>query len=162
MEDIKMRIYTLKDVPELAEKLHNQKKQVVFTNGCFDILHMGHILSLEKARKLGDCLVVGLNSDSSVRQLKAPPRPIFEESQRAYILASLRFVDYVVVFSDSTPIEIIKSLRPEVLVKGGDWQKQDIVGRDFVESYGGRVETVDYQEGLSTTSLINKIKKSSA
>lgn len=145
----------------LAKKLSALKskgKRVVFTNGCFDILHVGHVDYLSKARKLGDILVVGLNSDSSVRKIKGLGRPINKELDRAKILSSLYFVDYVTIFDESTPEKLIKQLKPSVLVKGGDWKKDDIVGGDFVASIGGRVATIPFVNGYSTTYLINKIK----
>lgn len=145
----------------LAKKLSEVKskgKRVVFTNGCFDILHVGHVDYLSKARKLGDILVVGLNSDSSVRKIKGLGRPINKERDRAKILSSLYFVDYVTIFDESTPEKLIKQLKPSVLVKGGDWKKDDIVGGDFIASIGGRVATIPFVNGYSTTYLINKIK----
>ncbi|MFA6142264.1 MAG: D-glycero-beta-D-manno-heptose 1-phosphate adenylyltransferase [Candidatus Omnitrophota bacterium] len=145
----------------LARKLSLLKargKRIVFTNGCFDILHVGHVDYLSKARKLGDILVVGLNSDSSVRKIKGLDRPINKEYDRAKILSSLCFVDYVTIFGETTPEKLIQRLKPNVLVKGGDWKKRDIVGSDFVKCCGGRVATIPFVNGYSTTYLINKIK----
>lgn len=141
----------------ILARLKNKGKRVVFTNGCFDILHAGHIEYLKKARGMGDILVVGLNSDRSVRQLKGKKRPINKEADRAKVLAALYFVDYVTVFNDRTPERLIKELRPDILVKGGDWKVSDIVGADFVRSRGGRVVSIGFVKGYSTTSLIRKI-----
>lgn len=136
----------------------NLNKQIVFTNGCFDILHIGHVRYLQKASELGDVLVVGLNSDSSVKRLKGPERPINSEGDRAELLASLGFVDYVVIFEDDTPKNLIQMIQPDVLVKGGDYSPEQVVGKDIVEARGGRLELIEFVEGKSTTSLIDKIK----
>lgn len=138
-------------------KLRARKKKAVFTNGCFDILHVGHIEYLRRARKLGDVLVVGLNSDSSVRALKGKGRPINAQRDRAKVLACLYFVDYITVFNELTPEKLIKKLRPDILVKGADWKTSDIVGAAFVRSCGGRVARIPFVKGYSTTSLIRKI-----
>lgn len=135
-------------------------KKVVFTNGCFDILHKGHVAYLEKARRLGDYLVVGLNSDASVRRLgKGPGRPVNSQKDRAAVLGALRCVDRVVIFGEDTPERLIRKVRPDVLVKGGDWKKENVVGASFVESYGGRVRLIPYVKGFSTTGLLAKIQK---
>jgi rfaE bifunctional protein nucleotidyltransferase chain/domain len=134
------------------------RKKVVFTNGCFDILHYGHVKYLQRARSKGDLLVVGLNSDESVRRLKGAKRPLNTEKDRAAILAALSCVDFVVVFSDETPYKLIKTLEPRVLVKGGDWQKNKIVGADIVLRLGGKVLTIPAVKNRSTTNLIKKIK----
>jgi len=130
---------------------------VVFTNGCFDILHRGHIEYLKKAKTLGDILIVGLNSDSSVRKIKGEKRPIVKQKDRAEILAALSFVDYICIFNEETPEKMIKILIPDVLVKGGDWAKPDIVGKDIVESCGGKVVTVPLVKGKSTKNIIRTI-----
>ena len=137
---------------------NNKGKQIVFTNGCFDLLHIGHVRYLKEARSLGDFLFVGLNSDSSVRKLKGLNRPIQLEDDRAEILAALRFVDATCIFSEETPLELIKQIRPDILVKGGDWKKENIVGASLVESYGGKIFSLQFVEGKSTTSLILKSK----
>ena len=137
-------------------------KRVVFTNGCFDVLHPGHIHSLEAARALGDCLIVGLNGDESVRALKGPDRPVLPAEERAEILASLESVDAVVVFEDLTPQKVIAALLPDVLVKGGDWPGNQIVGREEVEAAGGRVVLVDAVPGYSTTQILKRIRGSAA
>jgi D-beta-D-heptose 7-phosphate kinase/D-beta-D-heptose 1-phosphate adenosyltransferase len=134
-------------------------RRVVFTNGCFDLLHPGHIRSLEQARALGDVLIVGLNSDASVRQLKGEGRPVIPESERAEILAALESVDAVVIFDDLTPREVIARLLPDVLVKGGDWPGDQIVGREEVEAAGGRVVRAPVVPGYSTTDILKKIRE---
>lgn len=146
------KILTVKQFSEFRNDLQN----VVFTNGCFDIIHAGHIDYLSKARNLGDVLVVGLNSDESVRRLKGPQRPINDVDARSKVLASLFFVDYVIVFEEDTPLNLIKSVRPDILVKGGDYTRDTVVGADFVESYGGKVVILPFIKGYSTTSIINK------
>lgn len=137
-------------------KLHNHK--IVFTNGCFDVLHFGHVQYLLKAKKLGDLLVVGLNSDASVRRLKGESRPINGEKERAFVLAALAFVDYVVVFEEDTPKELIEVVKPNVLVKGGDYKIENIVGADFVMQNGGTVTTIPFVEGFSSTHIIEQLK----
>ena len=137
-------------------KLHSQK--IVFTNGCFDVLHFGHVQYLLEAKKLGDLLVVGLNSDASVRRLKGESRPINGENERAFVLAALEFVDYVVVFEEDTPKKLIETVRPNVLVKGGDYQIENIVGADFVMQNGGTVTTIPFVEGFSSTHIIEQLK----
>ncbi|MBM3226525.1 MAG: D-glycero-beta-D-manno-heptose 1-phosphate adenylyltransferase, partial [Candidatus Tectomicrobia bacterium] len=130
---------------------------IVFTNGCFDLLHVGHIQYLQQARTLGDCLVLGLNDDASVRLLKGPQRPVLPQHERARILAALGCVDYVTIFSEATPHALITQLRPDVLVKGGDYTPETVVGRDVVEAYGGRVCIMPYIAGNSTTEIIGSI-----
>jgi D-beta-D-heptose 7-phosphate kinase/D-beta-D-heptose 1-phosphate adenosyltransferase len=134
-------------------------RRVVFTNGCFDLLHPGHIGSLEQARALGDTLIVGLNSDASVRQLKGAGRPVLPERERAEILAALESVDAVVIFDQSTPREVIARLLPDMLVKGGDWPGDRIVGREEVEAAGGRVVSIPVVPGYSTTEILRKIRE---
>lgn len=144
-----------------AEKILNSlrnNKKIVFTNGCFDLLHVGHIRYLKEARQLGDILVVGINSDASVQKLKGPTRPVQNENDRSEILASLASVDFVIVFDQQTPAELIQVIKPDILVKGGDWKPQQIVGSDYVISYGGEVKSLQFYEGKSTTSLIKKAK----
>lgn len=137
-------------------KRHGQK--IVFTNGCFDVLHFGHVHYLLQAKALGDILVIGLNSDDSVRRLKGPTRPINGENERAFVLAALVFVDYVTLFEEDTPEELIKVVRPDVLVKGGDYTLDNIVGADFVTQNGGTVTTIPFVEGFSSTRIIEKLK----
>ena len=143
-------------------KINRWKKsgyKVVFTNGCFDILHLGHLDYLEKSRNLGDRLVIGLNTDSSVRRLKGPNRPIIAELSRARMLAALAFVDLVIAFNEETPLELIKKVKPDILIKGKDYSIENIVGAEFVLGNGGEVKTIEILEGYSTTEIINKIKK---
>lgn len=140
-------------------RVDNADKKVVFTNGCFDILHVGHLRYMQEAAKMGDVLVVGLNSDASVRRLKGPERPINNQDDRIEMLAALEFVDYVVLFDEDTPYELIKKIQPDVLVKGGDYNPDNVVGRDIVEARGGELRLIGFVEGKSTTNIINKIKK---
>jgi rfaE bifunctional protein nucleotidyltransferase chain/domain len=133
---------------------------VAFTNGCFDLLHAGHVALLERARAEGDLLVVGLNSDASVRRLKGEGRPLFPQDERRETLLALEAVDRVVVYDEPTPLELIRALRPDVLVKGADWALSDIVGREDVESAGGRVVRAELVPGRSTTSLVDRIRRS--
>lgn len=135
----------------------NADKKVVFTNGCFDILHVGHKRYLQQAATLGDILVVGVNSDDSVKRLKGPERPINSEQDRAEMLCTMKFVDYVVIFTEDTPYELIKKIQPDVLVKGGDYKPEEVIGRDIVEARGGRLELIKFVDGKSTTNIINKI-----
>ena len=150
----------LKNLSALARIVGNIKKRgqkVVFTNGCFDILHAGHVEYLSKARKMGDILVIGLNSDSSVKKLKGDNRPINNELDRARVLSALYFIDYVTIFNEKTPESLIKKLKPDYLVKGGDWNEEEIAGAGFVKSYGGKVRIVPFVDGYSTTSILKKI-----
>jgi len=147
-------------LPQLKNILTRERKKgkkIVFTNGCFDILHCGHIKLLEKAKSKGDILVVGLNSDSSVRKLKGKGRPVRGEQERAEILASLRMVDYVVIFNESTPLRLIKIIKPDVLVKGSDYKDKKVVGRDVVEKGGGKVYLFPLIKGYSSTDIISKL-----
>ena len=136
----------------------NQKKKIVFTNGCFDLIHIGHIAYLNEAKALGDLLFVGLNSDSSVKKLKGERRPINSEKDRKYLLENIKSVDFVEIFNDETPLELIKEVKPDILVKGGDWSTKDIIGSELVLSYGGIVKSLILKRGYSTTSLIKKIQ----
>jgi rfaE bifunctional protein nucleotidyltransferase chain/domain len=149
-------IVELKELLELLEKVRGKKK-IVFTNGCFDILHAGHADYLNKAKSLGDILVVGINSDASVRRIKGERRPILPQQMRAYLLDNLKPVDYVVIFEEDTPLELIKAIKPDVLVKGADWDLERIVGADFVLSYGGRVERIAFSFDISTSKVIERI-----
>ena len=132
-------------------------KKIVFTNGCFDIIHAGHVDYLEKAKKLGDILVVGLNSDLSISRIKGNKRPILEEDLRKRVLEGLKSVDLVITFNEDTPERVIKEIKPDILVKGGDWDIESIVGADFVKSYGGEVKTIDFIYNISTTKIIERI-----
>jgi rfaE bifunctional protein nucleotidyltransferase chain/domain len=138
-------------------RLREEGRRVAFTNGCFDLLHPGHVRYLEQARRLADALIVGLNSDRSVRSLKGEGRPVLNERERAEVMAALESVDYVTVFEEETPRELIADLLPDVLVKGGDWPVERIVGREEVEAAGGKVLSLSFVDGLSTTDIINRI-----
>lgn len=155
--DLGKKILRSSKLAKRLAPLQHRGKKTVFTNGCFDILHLGHVKYLEKAKQLGDILVVGLNSDSSVRAIKGKGRPINNERARAIVLASLYFVDYVTIFSDDTPERLIQKLKPDVLVKGADWKSNDIVGADFVRGRGGRVARISFVKGYSTTSAIKRM-----
>ena len=135
--------------------------KVVFTNGCFDILHAGHVAYLQEAKQQGDLLVVGLNSDASVARLKGPTRPIQNQDDRAFILSALACVDHVVIFDEETPLSLIEAVKPDVLVKGGDWRIDQIVGSDFVLARGGEVKSLQFVEGRSTTRIVEKIHEQS-
>lgn len=155
----KDKIIKINDVEKIIALLKMQGKKIVFTNGCFDIIHPGHVIYLSEAKKLGDVLFIGLNSDVSVKRLKGEKRPILNENERATILSFLEMVDYVCIFDEDTPYELIKLVKPDFLVKGGDWSIENIVGKDIVESYGGKVINIPYLEGKSTTGIIERIKK---
>lgn len=151
-------LLSLAEFLEIRKKIKQEGKKLVFTNGCFDILHRGHVSYLNRAKALGDYLVVALNSDDSVRRLKGEGRPINKLEDRAFVVANLKAVDFVVSFDEDTPFEIISAIIPDVLVKGGDWQVDQIVGRDVVEANGGKVYSLPYVENYSTTMIINKMK----
>ncbi len=151
-------VFSLKEVKKHSVMLRKNGKKVVFTNGCFDILHAGHVHYLEQAKELGDELVVGLNSDSSVKTLKGPSRPINNLEQRAKVLSSLKCVDRIVSFADETPIKLIKEIKPDVLVKGGDYKVKDVVGHKEIKSWGGEVKIIPLVPGLSTTNIIKQLK----
>jgi rfaE bifunctional protein nucleotidyltransferase chain/domain len=153
------KVKSMEELKELIKKRKEKGQIMVFTNGCFDILHVGHIHYLNSARSLGDFLVVGLNSDESVKKIKGPLRPINSERERAYILSALECVDYIVFFDEETPENLIKELKPDILVKGADWEEEKIVGATFVKSYGGKVERVPFKFDVSTTKIIEKILK---
>lgn len=156
---MKEKIFNPDQMLKERERLRVAGARLVFTNGVFDLLHVGHVRYLAQARALGDALVVAINSDRSVRELKGPDRPVFAEAERAEILAALRNVDYVVIFDDISPRSLIKQLLPDVLVKGGDYQIDEIHGREEVEAAGGRVISLPFVPGASTTSLLERIKR---
>lgn len=148
-------------LPELLRRVamwRLKNSKIVFTNGCFDLLHLGHVDYLERARQLGDHLIVGMNADASVRRLKGPERPLQAEYDRARILAALEFVDAVVLFEEDTPLDLITAILPDVLVKGGDYRPEQVVGAPEVIAHGGRLELLSFIDGRSTTSLANKMK----
>lgn len=151
------KVKNLDVLTSLIVREKERGRKVVFTNGCFDLLHAGHVKYLQKARGLGDLLVLGLNSDASVRRLKGENRPLIAEEERAHLMAALDCIDYVVLFDEDTPLRLIETLRPDILVKGGDYTREGVVGHGFVESYGGRVELVEFVDGRSTTGIIEKI-----
>lgn len=146
------------ELPIYISALKAQKKSIVFTNGCFDILHIGHVHYLEAAKSLGDVLIIGLNTDKSVSDLKGPERPINQQDDRANVLSALRAVDVVVLFDESTPLSLISEIMPDILVKGGDYTLETIVGADIVLAHQGKVEIIPFVDGKSTSSIINKIK----
>ncbi len=152
-------VLSLERMISQRERLRTQDRKVVFTNGCFDLIHLGHVRMLTEAKSLGDVLIVAINSDRSVRELKGPNRPILNEHERAELLAALACVDYVIIFDDLLPRETIMAIQPDVLVKGGDYTPDTIVGRDEVEAIGGVVKSLSYVGGFSTTDLIERIKK---
>lgn len=151
------RIKSIDELLIIRSDLKKQNKVVVFTNGCFDILHAGHIDYLNKAKALGDVLLVAINSDSSMKKIKGEKRPIVPQNERAFIISNLKAVDYVTIFEEETPYEVIKKLVPDILVKGADWSKDKIVGSDIVTAAGGRVETIEFVNFQSTTNIINTI-----
>jgi D-glycero-beta-D-manno-heptose 1-phosphate adenylyltransferase len=153
-------IVTLDEMCVIREHLRREGRALVFANGCFDLLHQGHVEYLDRAKKLGDVLVVALNSDASVRWLnKGPGRPIISQEARASCLAALRAVDYVFLFEEETPLQVITALVPDVLVKGADWPVERIVGREVVEHAGGRLVTIPFSTGWSTTEIVNRIRE---
>ncbi len=154
------KIKTLPELLRILKGLRARNKVVVFTNGCFDIIHAGHIDYLAKARSLGDVLIVGLNSDTSVKKLKGSSRPIVSQGDRAKVVSALENVDLVVIFNSPTPFSLIRKIKPDILVKGGDWKVKDIVGASLVKSYGGVAKSLPYIKGISTRNLIKKIKSS--
>lgn len=156
---IPIKLKSIRQITRIASGLRRAGKRIVFTNGCFDILHVGHVRVLSEAKSLGDVLVVGLNRDISVKSLKGSGRPVTGEKERAEVISALTAVDYVVFFKEKTPERLIRAVRPDTLVKGGDWDKKNMVGAEFVESYGGQVKPLRFVKGHSTTNLIERIKK---
>ena len=152
------KIKTLQETKDECERLKASGQKIVFTNGCFDILHPGHTRYLCAARELGDHLIVAVNSDRSVTAIKGPERPVFSEQVRAELLAALSCVDTVLIFDEDTPFDVIKHLLPDILVKGGDWSEETIIGADVVKEAGGQVKPIPYINGFSTTDIINKIR----
>ncbi|MBU2541184.1 MAG: D-glycero-beta-D-manno-heptose 1-phosphate adenylyltransferase [Candidatus Omnitrophica bacterium] len=152
-------ILNQKKLKKILELQKRKGKKIIFTNGCFDLLHFGHIKYLNDAKKLGGFLIVALNSDNSVRKIKGKGRPLTSEKDRLQIISSLEMVDQVTLFNDRTPLKLIKLLNPDIIVKGADWKLEDIVGGDFVKGYGGSVRQIPYSKGYSTSKLIRKIAK---
>ncbi len=153
------KIYGREELKKELDRLRSKGKRIVFTNGCFDILHVGHARYLKEARKIGDVLVLAVNSDVSVRTIKGEKRPIIPEKERAEMVASLEAVDYVTIFSETTSRELIEYLKPNVLVKGGDWAEENVVGRESVAKWGGKVVIIPEIEGASTTNIVEKIRR---
>ena len=153
------KLKTWEEITDISRKLKEQSKTIVFTNGCFDILHAGHVKYLAEAKELGNILILGLNSDSSVKRLKGNDRPVNNEQDRAIVLSALCSVSYIVIFDEDTPYELINNIKPNILVKGGDWKPEDIVGHDIVSSYNGRVMSLSFIEGKSTTDIVNKLRE---
>ena len=151
--------FLLKDNIEIINRIKDERKKIVFTNGCFDLLHVGHVRYLAQAKKLGDFLIIGLNSDSSVKELKGEDRPINSFEDRATLLSAIESVDLVIMFEEQTPENLIKDIVPDILVKGGDYNIEDIVGYQTVMQNGGQVKTLSFYDGYSSTNYINKIKK---
>ena len=154
----KTKIQTIESSREVIQDLKALTHKIIFTNGCFDILHLGHVSYLESAKKEGDFLIVGLNSDASVKRLKGNERPIKDEQTRAAVLASLAYVDMVILFEEDSPKQLIEAISPNVLVKGGDYKKEDIIGADYVEANGGEVVIIPFLDGHSSSTLIDKIR----
>lgn len=155
---IKDKILCQTKLLQIVKELRQDGERLVFTNGCFDLMHAGHAQYLQEARGFGDILIVGLNSDASVRRLKGKQRPIIDQENRAFMLAALQSVDYVVIFEDDTPFSLIQAILPDILVKGGDWAVDEIVGSDIVSQNGGQVYSIALREGLSSSLIIQKIQ----
>jgi len=160
MERTENKIMSLVDARSKVAAWKASGQKVVFTNGCFDLLHLGHVAYLEEAKALGDKLVLGLNTDDSVSRFKGPERPVQDQNSRAHVLAALQFIDLVVFFNDDTPLALISELLPDILVKGSDYLAENIVGADVVKRHGGVVKTIDFVPGYSTSAIIEKIKRS--
>jgi len=152
------KIKSFEKIKSIASGLRKKRKRIVFTNGCFDILHYGHIKYLEKCRRLGDVLIIGLNSDASVRKIKGKKRPVTREKERVAILSALAAVDYITLFNEPTPERLIAAVAPDVLAKGGDWKKREIAGGGHVKKHGGSVVTIPFVKGYSTTRILKRIK----
>ena len=155
----KQKIKTIEELKKIIKNLKSQNKKIVTTNGVFDILHLGHIKYLQEAKKLGDILAIALNSDSSVKQIKGPQRPINGQEARAEVLASLEFVDYIVIFNETDPVKILSEIKPDIHVKGGDYKLGEIIEKDIVEKNNGKIILIPEIKGYSTTNLIDKIIK---
>jgi len=153
------KIVSHKQLRNTVTELKHDSKTIVFTNGCFDILHAGHAAYLNMAKQYGDILIVALNSDTSVRSIKGAPRPLVPQEDRAYLIASLEAVDFVTFFDEDTPLKLIEYLKPEILIKGGDWKEEEVVGRHAVKKWGGKVVIIPEIEGKSTTNIIDKIRE---
>jgi rfaE bifunctional protein nucleotidyltransferase chain/domain len=157
---VSRKLKSLEEIKAIIVEARNNRKRVVFTNGCFDLLHRGHVHILREARACGDVLVVGINSDKSVKRIKGPARPVLPESDRCELLGAMEMVDFVILFNEPDPYDLIAAIQPDVLVKGGDWNSEKIIGADLVEEGGGRVVVVPYIKGFSTTEIIERIRNS--
>ena len=153
------KVQSRAQIKATAARAKTQGKKIVFTNGCFDLLHVGHLRVLREAKKLGDILIVGINSDRSVNDIKGQDRPIVSEAERAELIGALEMVDYVTLFDEPDPIPLLREIKPDVLVKGGDWGESGVVGRELVEGWGGKVVVVPFLEGHSTTNIIEQIER---
>jgi rfaE bifunctional protein nucleotidyltransferase chain/domain len=154
------KLKSLEEIKAIVVEARNNRKKVAFTNGCFDLLHRGHVHVLRQARACGDVLIVGVNSDESVKQIKGSARPVLPESDRCELLGAMEMVDFVILFNESDPYDLIAAIQPDVLVKGGDWNSEKIIGADLVEEAGGSVVVVPYIKGFSTTEIIERIRNS--
>ena len=160
LDIIKSKMYSLDDIKKQTINWKEKSEKIVFTNGCFDLVHKGHIEVLAKTAELGDRLIIGLNSDDSIQKLKGKNRPIIQEQSRAFLLAALSFVDAIVLFSEETPLNLISSLNPDILAKGGDYEIETIVGHEIVQRNGGRIILIPFVDGFSSTTIIEKIRQS--
>jgi len=160
LENIQSKIISRQELPQIIEQIKLQNKKIVFSNGCFDLVHRGHVEYLAKAADLADVFILGLNTDASVSRLKGPSRPLQDEKARAILMAGFSFIDYVVHFDEDTPLELITEIQPDVLVKGNDYKIEDVVGYDIVQRKGGTVQTIEVTEGYSTSIIVDKIKNS--
>jgi len=161
MEKYRLKIKELPEARKQIDRLRSENKKIVFTNGCFDILHIGHARYLYAARELGEFLIVAVNSDRSVKTIKGSDRPVMNQAERSEMLAALECVDMVVIFDEDNPLEVIKYLMPDILVKGGDWKEEDIIGADVVKAAGGEVRRIPFINGFSTSDIIKKIEMKS-
>ncbi len=160
LEQIQQKIIDRENLPNLIQQIKSQNKTIVFSNGCFDLVHRGHVEYLAKATDLADIFILGLNTDKSVSRLKGSSRPLQDEYARATLMAGFSFIDYVILFEEDTPLELITSIQPNVLVKGNDYKIENVVGYNIVQKTGGTVQTIELTEGYSTSIIINKIKNS--
>lgn len=161
LDSIRSKILDDKTLPSTLDKWRKEKNVIVFTNGCFDLIHRGHIDYLAKAKEMGDKLIIGVNTDRSVSRIKGEHRPLQDENSRLFILAAMQFVDAVILFGEDTPYELIRQVQPDILVKGADYKAEDIVGYDIVRAKGGKVMTIEYLPGFSTTAIEQKIIEAS-
>lgn len=159
IQAIASKIVSIQQLRDHLARIRSKKQRIVFTNGCFDLVHKGHIDYLAKAKDLGDILILGLNTDNSIQRIKGPTRPVQKQDARATIIAAFEFIDYVVLFDEDTPYELIKEVQPDVLVKGADYKPEDIVGYDIVMEKGGEIKTLEFLPGHSTSLIIEKINK---